>query len=166
MGERRDYDPSFFQKKDMGKEAEPLKINIYALEETVTTEDRVSKQGFGTSRPLENPVKNIYYRWEGKLFSPNDDGSVGESSNVREDIVALAQNFADNYRNHLDPDKLKKKEATYLFSFEPGTTGKKLAESNRGFGKESRVRDLTQQEQEIFNNAFIADNKEAAQKKK
>ena len=65
MGENKWFEP----KRDVGKEVEPLKINIYALEETVGIEDKVSKQGFGISMPLENPVKNIHYRWEGKLFT-------------------------------------------------------------------------------------------------
>lgn len=43
----------------------PTEVSIYAVNWTQTHEDRVSPQGFGSTRELEKPIQHTEFAWEG-----------------------------------------------------------------------------------------------------
>ncbi|OGV97582.1 hypothetical protein A2W24_06085 [Microgenomates group bacterium RBG_16_45_19] len=148
------------------------KINIFAIDDKVTKthEDHVTKQGFGYSSPLAKPEvsESTHYRWEGELH-PNAAERVSRpdyvsSSNVRDSIEALAENFAQNYRDRQDPVLQQRGEASYSLQFQP--TQEQIDELMKTNPDVARVvRGLKPEEQETFMNAFRKANKVAAGKK-
>lgn len=132
-------------------------INIFAIQDTKTYEDRVTKQGFGVSTPLATPQESTYYRWQGRLHpNPAERTTQPEgtqSSNIRDSLEELAENFAHNYRDRQDPVLQQRGEASYSLQFQP--TQEQIEELKKTNPDVARVvRGLTQEEQERFMTAF------------
>lgn len=101
----------------------PQPIHIYAVQTTRATEDWVTSQGFGRSKPLNRPETTTTFYWEGNLFPnqsmPGNAQGLTHSFGFRGSIEQLAENFAENYRGRQNPDLQNLGSASYSFTFEP-----------------------------------------------
>jgi len=145
------------------KENLPSEINIYVVEKTKTHEDHVTKQGFGYSTPLKSPQKLSRFVWEGKLYQSQSRKDYLGSSMSKEDIERLAENFALNYRDHLNPDLQKMGQSSYSLKFEPSEEIIRKFKEQHGEG--TTIRGLNSEEQKRFMEAFRKANEEATKKK-
>lgn len=156
------------RQQEVGETHKPHTINIFAINDkfTQTTEDHVSAQGFGYSSPLETPVEHndTRYWWEGQLHN-NLLNPDGQSSNSNDSLTALAQNFADQYRSHLDLALQKLGLASYSLQFQPTEKQIEAMMKNANQGVTRIVRGLSPEEQTRFMDAFQNANKNAAKNK-
>jgi hypothetical protein len=99
------------------KPLQPNVIRIYA-ETSTHTNDYVSRQGFGVTRP--GPAKiQTHYKWEGRLHGKGQD--YVSSSSVRDTLVELAANLAENIKRHPSPAHNAAKVSAYSFQYDPKT---------------------------------------------
>jgi hypothetical protein len=127
-------------------------INVFAVEQTLTQEDHVTKQGFGYTSPLKEPRKSIYFSWNGKLHG--SEKNVVSTSGGGQTVQAAAEHFSPVYRSHLNPDAIKAGVSSYRFDFTPPkNTDQKGA------------RALDAAEKGLFLEAFRAANEEATGQK-
>lgn len=153
---------------EKGELNRPSTVNIFAIEDktTKTHEDHVTKQGFGYSTPLATPEvsESTYYKWQGRLHpNPAQRASKPEgfqSSNVRDSLEELAENFAQNYRDRQDPVLQQRGQASYSLEFQP--TQDQIEELRKANPDVARVvRGLNQEEQKRFMAAFQKANQAA-----
>lgn len=141
------------------RENQESEIRIYAIDFTQTKEDSITEQGFGSSRKLQEPIKSTRYYWEGNLHQG------GNSSNSRDNIAGLAENFSYHYMSHRNPKLESAGKADYKLDFSPSEEIiQKIGASSFSAG-EGLARPLTEDEQEQFMSAFREKNQEISEKK-
>jgi hypothetical protein len=143
-------------------------VNVFAIEDltTKTSEDHVTGQGFGYSSPLEKPMQSnqVAYRWEGMIhptaLQAKSKPEMIRAYNVRDTLQELAENFAQQYREHQDSLLQANGESSYAIQFAP--TQEQVAELLETSAQVQRVvRGLKPDEQEAFMSAFAKANAEA-----
>ncbi|MGD0576658.1 MAG: hypothetical protein ABSA74_01105 [Candidatus Staskawiczbacteria bacterium] len=151
------------QERSEEKENLPSEISIYATQETITDEGMATPKGYPYSRKLEKPQTRTTYHWEGPIFL--EPGKTPYSSMGKAEIDDLAENFANNYRIHQNPELQKRGESSYSLKF--GAPEKTIEEMKKKYpsGRIS-FRDLTPKEQDEFLEAFQKDNQRAMEAKK
>lgn len=125
------------------------RVSVYAQVFTRTHQSFVTKQGFGYSSPLKDPVREISFHYEATW--PVDARGVSGSSRAMGDLSELAENFAFDYY------RFPKSEAEPVhIDFNP--TDKALRSSAHISDGVAELRALTPPEQELFLTTFRQTN--------
>lgn len=86
------------------RQEKPGIVYLYAIDSVQTTQDSVTRQGFGYSSPLKKPIATTRFAWDGILYPTEMDKSMPDRAHgvrtgaVREKVEDLALGFADQYR--------------------------------------------------------------------
>jgi len=104
----------------------PSIIYVYAVDSLKTEESHVTAQGFGHSTPLENPVNETQYHWEGKLHGSRQD--IISSSNTNSSLSKLVQNLVLNLKQHPSLTHNKARKPAYRISHDVSSRFKGNAE--------------------------------------
>ncbi len=127
---------------------EPNKIKVYAIQTTRFSKGEVTKHGWGHSTLLKTPEVDISYRWQGKLYGSKKD--IVSSSNTRGDIADLAENLADNIKNHPSSQYNQSEVPAYSLNYHT----KRKTEKWPDFI--TKQRPLTWKERRLFDKALKA----------
>jgi hypothetical protein len=126
----------------------PYTVYAFVVITRKTHQDVVTKQGFGYSTPLKSPTGSIRYEWR----LPFDEKKNFGASNSKQTIEDAAQNLSDNYMTGFG-NRLPRDKYSMVLNF-----------AIPGFASEEKkdgeiLRALTTKEQDLFLDAFQAENR-------
>lgn len=147
----------------------PTEVSIYAVNWTQTHEDRISPQGFGSTRELNPPVQHTEYAWEGDFRALKNEANPKDPSykdglytlyDQQESMKKSADNLSWQYLLRGNPKLDNQSKPSFTFKFSLSEQILKEKESGkRDYGEGRTLRPLAPSEQDKFLELFREANK-------